>query len=237
MEVLFEDSAILVVNKPSGVLVHPVEESLAHSSKAEETCLTMARRHCRQRVYPVHRLDRPTSGVLIFAKSSQMASELCRQFEEGEVVKHYLALVRGWMLSSCEVVHPVWNEIRTRRLEASTLFVPKERFEVVAPIGPHNTVRYCLLEACPRTGRFHQIRQHLKHLSRPVIGDTVHGDGVHNRFFRDNFSLHRLFLHSTSLNFFHPETRTPMAVEAPLPLELVMVVEKLRQTSVVCGLE
>ncbi len=224
---LFEDSSLVVVSKPSGVLVHPMEQGLSPQKVNEETCLSLVRNHCGQHVFPVHRLDRATSGALIFAKSAGAAQSLCNQFERGAVSKKYVALVRGWMPASLNVDHPIWNEIRTERRPAQTLFSCLNAFELNTPSAKHSTSRYSLVQCQPLTGRYHQIRQHLKHLHHPIIGDTAHGDSFHNRFFRTQFHFHRLFLHAQEISFEHPLSQQLTTVQAPLPPELENLLSEL----------
>jgi tRNA pseudouridine65 synthase len=233
---LFEDTSIVVVNKPSGVLVHPMEQGLAPQNVHEETCLSLIRNHCGQRVFPVHRLDRATSGALLFAKSASVANSLCQQFDRGSVSKKYVALVRGWMPASLHVDHPVWNEIRTERREAQTIFACLKCFELNTPSAKHRTSRYSFVQCEPLTGRYHQIRQHLKHLHHPIIGDTTHGDGFHNRFFRTQFHFHRLFLHAQEISFEHPLSQQLTTLEAPFPPELENLINELRRLASTGGL-
>ncbi len=154
----------------------------------------------------------------------------CKQFESGEVQKKYVALVRGWLNGLVEVNHPVWNEIKTQRMDASTTLQCLEKFEIHEPVGKHTSVRYSLVAAHPHNGRYHQIRQHLKHLSHPIIGDTAHGDGLHNRFFRSKFLLNRMFLHAQSIEFKHPETGETQCINASVSVELDNVLAALRKT-------
>lgn len=229
MEILFEDESMLVVNKPAGVLVHPVEGILQQNVLKEETCISILRTHCKTHVFPVHRLDRATSGTVIFAKSSAVASLLCKQIEAQEVEKQYVALVRGWLRESVCVCHPVWNDIRTRKVDAQTQFFPLEEFEIAIPSGKNKSSRYSYVSALPKTGRYHQIRQHLKHLSHPIVGDSTHGDGVHNKIFRNEFNSHRLLLHAVSLSFMHPVKNIPVKISCVLPMEFELVLQNLRE--------
>jgi tRNA pseudouridine65 synthase len=230
MEILFEDEALLAINKPAGLLVHPLEQGLVPRAEREETCLSLLRAQTGQHLFPVHRLDRATSGVLLFAKSSAAARALCGQFELGSVQKRYSALVRGWMEEPNDCHHPVWNEIRTERLPAQTLLIPAERFEIAVPSKQHSTSRFTLVECQPRSGRYHQIRQHLKHLHHPIVGDTSHGDGFQNRLFRTVFGFHRLFLHAVELCAMHPLTQERITLTAPLPDELAALLLQLRSS-------
>jgi tRNA pseudouridine65 synthase len=172
-------------------------------------------------VYPVHRLDRGTSGVLVFALSSALASRFSELFASGAVEKTYLALVRGVPPEQGTIDHPLLpGEDRDEpRVEARTAYLRRE------VLG-----RYSLVEARPETGRLHQIRRHLKHISCPIIGDVNYGKGEHNRFFREHFDLHRMFLHALRIRFPHPVTGVSVEVDAPMPPELAATLERLRSS-------
>jgi tRNA pseudouridine65 synthase len=156
-------------------------------------------------VYPVHRLDRSTSGALVLALDPGTARSLQEQFEAGEVRKRYLALVRGIPPEAGIVDHPIPRSPDGPRVPAVTEFRRLGTFE-----------RYALLEVVPRTGRLHQIRRHLKHISHPLIGDVRYGKGEHNRLFRERFGLHRLALHALELRLVNP----PLSFLAPVPEDL-----------------
>lgn len=208
LHILYQDDAIAVVNKPSGLIVH---RGLGTDKVVVMTLLRdqLGGRH----VYPVHRLDRGTSGSLLFALSPETARDCQELFDQGRVRKRYLALCRGVAPESAHVDHPV----------------PKcedgERVDAVTDIRRLESVRldagdFSLVEAFPLTGRYHQIRRHLKHLSHPLVGDVRYGRGEINRFFRDSYGLRRLALHAESLSLPHPATGTPLAIHAPLPDDL-----------------
>jgi tRNA pseudouridine65 synthase len=200
---LFRDGLLVVVNKPSGLAVH------RGAARDRVFALQLVRDALGQRVYPVHRLDRATSGVLLLALDSGTARRLQQQFEAGTVEKRYLALVRGIPPESGVIDHPVPKDEDGPRAPAITEFRRLAVFE-----------RYALMEARPRTGRFHQIRRHFKHLSHPLIGDVRYGKGEHNRLFRERFGLYRLALHAVELAFDHPETGERMRIVAPVPEDL-----------------
>ncbi|HVT60276.1 MAG TPA: pseudouridine synthase [Thermoanaerobaculia bacterium] len=201
--VLYRDEDLLVVDKPAGIAVH---RGWAHD---REFALTLARRLAGRHVYPVHRLDRGTSGALLLALTPEIASRLAAGFETGRVHKRYLALVRGVPPESGVIEHPLPRSPGGPRVSAVTEFRRLGTFE-----------RYALLEVVPLTGRLHQIRRHLKHLSHPLIGDVRYGKGEHNRLFRSRFGLHRLALHAFELAFEHPRRGVPLRVRAPLPEDL-----------------
>lgn len=203
LEVLFQDDALFAVNKPSGMIVH------RGAADDEVVAMKVARDMIGRWVYPVHRLDRGTSGVLLFALSSELAGLVNRSFETGEVQKRYLALVRGIPPASGTIDHPVPNKTDGPRVAAVTHFCRLGTFE-----------RFALVEARPETGRIHQIRRHLKHISHPLVGDVRYGKGDINRLFRRRFGLWRLALHASVLELPHPMTKRSMRVVAPLTLDL-----------------
>jgi len=203
---LYRDDALVAVAKPSGIAVH------RGWSRERIVALTVVRDRLGQRVFPVHRLDRATSGVLLFALDPGTARRLQEQWIAGTVRNRYLALVRGIPPEEGVIDHPLLrtpNSLHGPRVPAVTEFRRLATFE-----------RYALLEVHPRTGRLHQIRRHLKHLSHPLIGDVRYGKGEHNRLFRERFGLHRLALHALEIGFEHPGTQSPLRIFAPVPEDL-----------------
>jgi tRNA pseudouridine65 synthase len=220
LEILYRDNTCVAICKPSGLLVH------RSRMDATETVFAVQRLRDQlgQRVHPVHRLDKSTSGVLVFAFDPRSAGLLNDQFESGSVRKRYLALVRGWLQGSGRVDYPLRRE--TDRYSRERLAVVQDAitdWQSIATgtypraVGRYAEGRYSLVELEPRTGRKHQIRRHLAHLRHPVIGDSRHGDGAHNRFFREQFGISRLLLHAWCLEFSSPETNHSVVVRAPLP--------------------
>lgn len=199
---LHRDQSCVVVNKPSGVIVH---RGLANDA---DDVMRAVRNRIRTHVYPVHRLDRGTSGALVFALSSDSARVLGQAFEEGRVEKRYWAITRGKPQDG-EIDHAIQKREGGPRVPAVT------RVRCLAMNG-----RYALVEAHPLTGRLHQVRRHLKHVSCPIIGDTNYGKGEHNRYFREHYDLHRLALHAISISFEQPETGERVSVHAPLEGQL-----------------
>ncbi|MDR0965659.1 MAG: pseudouridylate synthase [Myxococcales bacterium] len=209
---LFADEHLVLVNKPSGLLVH------RGLGQDRVVAMSLVRDALGRHVFPVHRLDRGTSGVLCFALSSEMAAALQRSFTEGGVHKRYLALVRGVPPDQALIDHPVPKCEGGERVSALTEMrrLATARFA----IGD-----FSLVEAMPKTGRFHQIRRHLKHLGHPLVGDVNYGRGEINRFFRAEFGLNRLALHAASIAFQHPVTGESIEVMAPIPEELKRVID------------
>ncbi len=221
MEILYRDDHLVAVAKPAGLLVH----RSAVDRRETLSALQLTRDRIGRRVYPVHRLDRPTSGVLLFALTRETAAILGIAFSSRHVEKRYLAVVRGVIMAEGTVDYPLVEEHdrATDRLarsgkeaqEAITSFRRLAETELPLPSGRHTTSRYSLVEARPHTGRKHQIRRHCKHLYHPVIGDTTHGDGFHNRRFRENFDCSRLLLHALTLTVPHPVTGENLTITAP----------------------
>jgi tRNA pseudouridine65 synthase len=199
LQILYRDADLVAVNKPSGMLVH------RGWARDGVPVLQALRDQIGQHVFPVHRLDRATSGVLLFALSSEMARAVQTQLDAHEVNKRYLALCRGRDASLLCVDHPLAKRKGGEKRPAITDFKLLGHFE-----------RYGLYEARPRTGRLHQIRRHLKHASHPIIGDVRYGKAEHNRLFRERFGFHRIALHASDLILRQPRTQQRLHLRAPL---------------------
>lgn len=211
-EILYQDQYLIAINKPGGLLVH-------RTRIAEEESvfvLQLLREQTGLHLYPVHRLDRPTSGVLLFAFDAVTARLLSEALISGNVTKEYTALVRGWVAESIDLDYPVKND-RGNLQEARTLFVPQERFIMHRPIGNYPSARYSIVNCYPKSGRWHQIRQHLAHLRHYIVNDRVHGDGKHNKVFKETLGIEPLFLHAVCLEMQHPHTGVRLRLNAKLP--------------------
>lgn len=213
IEILHEDDALLAVNKPAGLLVH----RSAIAADEREFLLDRLQARTGAPLYLAHRLDRATSGVVLLAKSREIAGELGRQFMARNVEKIYLAIVRGWPGAE-GVIDYALPDVRERgpRKPAVTHWRLLATATVPIALGKYPEQRYALVEVSPRTGRYRQIRKHMHHLSHPIIGDTSHGRGDHNRLWRMHFGVHRLLLHAWRLRLMHPLTAAPLILEAPL---------------------
>ncbi len=173
-----------------------------------------------QRVYPIHRLDRATSGVLAFGLNSDIAKAVAQQFEDHQVSKEYLALVRGWVDDTGQIDHPVTDEEGNNKAQqAITDYRCLQRVELPFQVDRYASSRYSLVSVTPQTGRRQQIRKHFKHISHHLIGDTTHGNGKHNRFFRQRYGIHRLMLTAQKLCFTHPVTQHRLCLQAILEPE------------------
>lgn len=221
LDVLYQDEFLVAVNKPSGLLVH----RSWLDCHATEFALQKVRNQIGQYVYPVHRLDRPTSGILLFALDKESAQDLMLQFSQHTTDKRYLAVVRGCMEDG-ELDYALkekLDKIADKQAqqdkpaqEAFTQYRCLQQTELPIAVRPYNSSRYSLMELIPKTGRKHQLRRHMAHLRHPIVGDTSHGDGKHNAMFRDNFDCHRLLLHAAYLSFKHPKSGELIEINAPL---------------------
>lgn len=218
---LFEDEHLVAVHKPAGLLVH----SNAHARR-EPFLLQLLRDQLGRRVYPVHRLDRATSGLLIMALTTDAAGILARQFANREARKVYMAMVRGFITESGVIDSPLRAE-SGRECDARTEFECVHTSEIHEPVGRYASARFSLVRVTPQTGRTHQIRRHFAHIRHPIIGDVLRGDGRQNRFFRERFGLHRLMLASIRLEVRHPEDGRMLPLTCPLAPELALTFRQL----------
>ncbi|MFN8792487.1 MAG: pseudouridine synthase [Bdellovibrionales bacterium] len=218
---IYQDDDLVAIVKPSGLLVHRTALALQETQFA----LQMVRDWLGQAVYPVHRLDRPTSGLLLMARSSEMAQKLSLQFANQKVFKNYYAVVRGVPPASALINYPLkeeWDRLGDAGVNpdkpeqpALTEIETLACVEFPVRVDRYPTSRYALVRARPRTGRRHQIRRHLRHLGHPIVGDVNHGVGKHNRFFASTFGVQRLLLACTEMAFEHPRTQEPLQLFAP----------------------
>jgi len=213
--ILFQDEHYVAINKPSGLLVHKSWVAKDAKVYAIQTVRDMIGQH----VFPVHRLDRATSGVLIFGLSGSLAQQMQAQWESARKV--YWAVVRGWLKQDILVDHPLkgmadYGQDTNVSQDAQTSITGKATVEIDAAIDKYPQSRFSWIEAEPKQGRTHQIRRHLKHLSHPIIGDARYGKGNYNRYFKQHLDAGRLLLHAHTLEVRHPITNELLKIEAPL---------------------
>ena len=201
LDILYEDDDLIAVNKPSGLLVHPSWLT----PRGTENLASMLKVYLQSSPYTIHRLDRPTSGVILVGKNKEIAQLMNVQFAEREVKKTYLCMCRGFVPESGIIDHPLKEKLDTLA-----------QVELPIAVGRYPQSRYSLVEVKPETGRKHQIRRHMGHISHPIAGDSKHGDGRHNKALRENFQLHRLMLMATEIELVHPRTKEPLAITAPV---------------------
>ena len=225
LTILYHDEDYLAVYKPAGLLVHRTQ--LARKGEGDDTAvLQLARDQIGQYVYPIHRLDRPTAGVLLFGLHEEAARELRQQFDAQAVRKTYTAVVRGYTQEKGEIDHPLRKPSHyypssaayqsATPLPARTSYTRLATAELPIPNSRYPTSRYSLIQLRPHTGRTHQLRRHCHHIAHPIIGDTRYGDGVHNQIFREHLGCQRLLLVATHLEFTHGRTGHPLCITAPL---------------------
>ncbi len=201
VSILYQDEDIVVVHKPAGMLVHRGMGASAH----EPFLLQTVRNLTGKWVYPPHRLDRPTCGLVVFTHSPDTARILQESWQTGNVKKSYQAIVRGWMGESSGIRDEALDSPDNGALqEAQTAWREMERCTVEIPMGKHSEARFALVELNPLTGRWHQLRRHFARMSHPLCGDTTHGDRHVNHFLETHFGWWRLMLWAQSLSFPHP---------------------------------
>jgi tRNA pseudouridine65 synthase len=232
LEILYQDSDMVIVNKPSGLLVHksPIDK------KEHRFALQEVRNQIGRYVYPVHRIDKPTSGILLFALTKEVAQKLSLAFVQGEIEKSYLAVARGYTDIAGEIHHPLKQMLDTKEQkakgvtkepqEAHTSYRRLATLELPYEVSRYPVARYSLVWLSPHTGRKHQLRRHLKHIHHHLIGDTKHGRGEHNRLFREHLNIHRLLLHAYTMRLKHPTKGYMLTIVAPLDDSFCRIVER-----------
>jgi len=222
LDILFQDDHICAINKPHGLLVH--RSRIA--ADASEFAIQILRNQLGVKVYPGHRIDRKTGGILVFGLVKEMDSALQTLFMDQKVDKTYWALVRGYTDDSGTIDYALRKENGTLQ-EAVTHYKTLSRTQIDLPSEHHPTSRYSLVEVKPETGRMHQIRKHFKHIFHPIIGDRPHGCNKQNRMFVEKFQMNTMLLHAQRLQFTHPVTGAPVDIKAPLQPEFVRMREVL----------
>lgn len=222
LPVIYQDEHLIAVNKPTGLLVHRSEIDRHETRFA----LQLVRDQIGQRVYPVHRLDKPTSGVLVFALTPAHARTISSAIEQQQVNKLYHAVVRGYAPEQGHIDHALVEELdkytdkKARQnkpaQEAQTDYRRLATIELPVAIEGYPQSRYSLVECTPQTGRKHQIRRHMKHINHPIIGDAKHGRGRHNRYFKETLHAGRLLLHASQLQLPHPVSGALLSLNAPI---------------------
>lgn len=223
LDILYRDDYLVAIGKPAGLLVHRSDIDRHETRFAVQLLRDQIGRH----VHPVHRLDKGTSGVLLFALDAASARDIGGQFERNEIGKRYLAVVRGWPPEAGVIDHALSRpfddygrkfdaERPTEALPAVTEYRRLATVELPVAVDRYPTSRYALVELQPRTGRQHQLRRHMKHIAHPIIGDATWGKGAHNRFFQQRFGCGRLLLACTRIDLRHPQSGAALSIEAPL---------------------
>jgi len=222
LEILYRDEYFIAINKPSGLLVHrsPIDR---HET---QFAVQILRDQIGQYVYPLHRLDKPTSGVLFFALDKGSTNLISEQFKNHTIEKTYIAIVRGYTDDRGVIEHALkekLDKIADKKAntdkeaqEALTHYKTLAKVEIPHAIGRYDKTRYSLVELKPKTGRKHQLRRHMKHISHHILGDTKYGRGEHNKLIRSVYDCHRLLLHASELKIMHPYNNELIIIKAPL---------------------
>ena len=229
LEILYQDEYLVAITKPSGLLVH---KSMIDRHEIY-FAMKILSEQIGQWVYPVHRLDKATSGVLLFALDSHTAKLLSEQFASHSIEKTYIAVARGYVAESGTINHPLTRkldkisdrdkDVSREPQEALTHFKCLAQVEIDAKVGRYDTVRYSLVELKPQTGRKHQLRRHMKHINHHLLGDTKYGRGEHNKFIRAEYGVHRLLLHAVSLRVKHPYREEELFLRSGLDRTFEMI--------------
>lgn len=227
LDILYQDEFLIAVNKPPGYLVH--RSSIARN--ATDFVLQTLRDQIGARVYPIHRLDRKTSGVLLLALQPESHKSMARQFELREVGKEYRAIVRGWTPQSDIIDYALTND-RGKTQDARTTFKTLNRYEIDLAHGKFQTSRYAEVALYPETGRMHQLRKHMSHIFHPIIGDRPHGCNKQNRLWKNTFQMETMMLHAIELSFVHPDTNSEITIRAPFQGEYNRVKQILEDNRV-----
>lgn len=222
LEIVYQDEHIVAINKPHGLLVH--QSPIARD--AEEFALQLLRDQLGRTVYPAHRLDRKTAGILLFSLDKETDRIMQQKFQNREIDKKYLALLRGYAPAEQTIDYPLKKEDGTIQ-DAVTHFKTLEYFELPIPFGKHPSSRYSLVEAAPETGRMHQLRRHFAHVFYPIIGDRPHGCNKQNKFWLEHFDMNTMLLHASELTFKHPHTHQKVELKAPISSEFERVLAVL----------
>lgn len=216
LPVVYQDDYLIAVNKPSGLLVHRSAIDKYETTFAVQTL----RNQLGKKVYPIHRLDKPTSGILLFATSSDITQQVASQWQQVE--KDYLCVVRG-NIHDTALEHPIRTRLdngEEKIQTASTIFTRVGGTTIPVSFGKsaahYRATHFSLVKAMPKTGRKHQIRKHCKHLNHPIVGDTRYGRGEINRYFRQHYYMKRLLLHCQAMRLIHPVSDKPLCLYAKL---------------------
>ncbi|MFE2861460.1 pseudouridine synthase [Sphingobacterium multivorum] len=227
LEILYQDESIVAINKPHGLLVH--RSAIARDASA--FALQLLRDQLGKTVYPAHRLDRKTGGILLFSLNKETDQYLQKSFQERKIDKKYLAVLRGFAPAEGLIDYPLKRDDGTVQ-EAQTSFRLLAQGELAVPFGKFPTARYSLVEANPITGRMHQLRRHFAHIFHPIIGDRPHGCNKQNRFWKEAYQMDTMLLHASELTFKHPLSGEDVHIKAPLQPDFIRVLEILNLNAI-----
>ena len=213
--ICYEDDYVIAVSKPCNVLVH--HSYMARNMDDEATLIDLLKAQYNHKYYPLHRLDRKTSGLILLAKKREYVSAFQNLFIQNQIQKTYYALVRGFAPDKGIIDSPVKGRDANVHKEALTEYRKQEEITLDIAVHPYESSRYSLVELNPKTGRLHQLRIHLNKISHPIIGDPKYGDRFHNRMFEKEFDCTNMFLHAAKIEFIHPVLEKRICIQAEFP--------------------
>jgi len=229
LDIIFEDQFIICVNKPNNMVVHHAYHS---RNVADETSLLqLIQAEKGIKVYPIHRLDRKTSGIILLAKETIHVSKFQELFTNNEIEKTYYGVVRGFSPESKTIDSPVKGRDASIHKDALTYLKTLEQIVLEIPVKPYDSSRYSLVELKPKTGRMHQLRVHTSKISHPLIGDIKYGDKNHDLMFEENFGWKNMFLHAGHLKFKHPFSEEVLILKANFPKDWISLLEEFTWTN------
>lgn len=222
IDILYEDSFIIIVNKPNNLLIH---NSYYARNIKDATLLELLTHQFNTDFYPIHRLDRKTSGIIVLAKQKEQVAIFQELFNSKSIQKVYLGIVRGFINESRTINTNVKHPETKIYKEAETYCEPLLTKSLEIPVHPYKSSRYSFVKLIPKTGRIHQLRIHMNKISHPIIGDYKYGDRFHNRMFEKEFNCNKLFLHAYSISFMHPILAKQIYIKASLPNDWIKIME------------
>lgn len=205
ISILYQDESLIVVNKPAGLLVHPMSEN----DSEKKNLLKLVKWQAEKYLYPIHRLDRPVSGIVIFALNKKAAKSIKENWHHDQFIKEYTALVVGKTPEAGSITIQLEDEKG----------IPRDSITHFQRVAIYND-KFSLIKVQIHTGRNHQIRRHLKMIDHPIVGDILHGNSEINKIFNDHIGFTRIFLQASKMEFFHPEDKRKLVVESKLDSEL-----------------
>jgi len=220
--ILYQDAHFLAINKPPDILVHKTKIANQYNTSVVD----MLKTQLPKRAYPIHRLDRRTSGVLLFAFNTKEIPLVQKQFQDNSIEKKYVAILRGYAAEEGFVDYAIKTELDPVLRPAQTSFRRLATTELPIPVSRYSTARYSLVELTPHTGRTHQLRRHAEHLRHPILGDRKYGDRHHNRMLNNHLNIYTMMLTAYRLVFTHPFTQERIALHAPLHPDFLTLVTK-----------
>ena len=229
LDIIFEDQFVICVNKPNNMVVHHAHHS--RNVADEMALLQLIETEKGIKVYPIHRLDRKTSGIILLAKETTNVSKFQELFTNNEIEKTYYGVVRGFSPETKIIDSPVKGRDASIHKDALTYLKTLEQIVLEIPVKPYDSSRYSLVELKPKTGRMHQLRVHTSKISHPLIGDIKYGDKNHDLMFEENFGWKNMFLHAGHLKFKHPFSEKVLILKANFPKDWISLFEEFTWTN------